>query len=86
MREPWQIEQGERCPCRGSDEYCPCQNTRFRNPGEQLGDHNLRRVRDWFAAHLCGTRVECAEALGLSVMAVSRHTKTIRAEWRTTES
>lgn len=26
MRENWQIEQGGKCPCGGSDEYCPCQN------------------------------------------------------------
>lgn len=25
-REQWQIEQGERCGCKGSDEMCPCQN------------------------------------------------------------
>ena len=22
----WQAEQAQRCPCRGSDEYCGCQN------------------------------------------------------------
>lgn len=29
-REAWQIAQGARCPCRGHDEMCPCQNARFR--------------------------------------------------------
>lgn len=26
MRSEWQVEQGSRCPCGGSDEFCPCQN------------------------------------------------------------
>lgn len=26
MRAQWQIDQGKRCGCGGSDEYCPCQN------------------------------------------------------------
>ena len=81
-RAAWQIEQAEHCPCGGSDEYCPCQRVQFRNPGEQRGHHNLQKVREWFFTHLCGTQAECAEDLGLSVMAVSRHVKTIRAEWR----
>ena len=25
-REEWQIEQGNRCGCKGSDEWCGCQN------------------------------------------------------------
>lgn len=25
-RQPWQIEQGNRCGCRGSDDLCACQN------------------------------------------------------------
>lgn len=24
-----QKARGEKCPCRGSDEYCPCQNVVF---------------------------------------------------------
>jgi len=28
-RSPWQIEQGKKCSCRGSDDYCPCQNVDF---------------------------------------------------------
>lgn len=55
---------------------------RYRNPGEALGDLNRATVRRWFRDHLCGTQRECAEALGLSVMAVNRHVKAIRAEWR----
>lgn len=54
----------------------------YRNPGEAIGDLNRARVRRWFREHLCGTQRECAEALGLSVMAVNRHANTIRAEWR----
>lgn len=26
MREQWQIDQGEKCGCSGTDEYCGCQN------------------------------------------------------------
>jgi hypothetical protein len=25
-REPWQIEQGARCGCKGTDDMCSCQN------------------------------------------------------------
>ncbi len=28
----WQIEQGSRCPCKGHDEYCPCQNVDESDP------------------------------------------------------
>lgn len=48
----------------------------------ELGRENLAAVREWFVSHLCGTQVECARALGLSVMAVNRHVRTIRAEWK----
>ena len=41
MREQWQIDQGNRCPCRGSDEYCVCQN---RYPGD--GD----LTEEWLAS------------------------------------
>lgn len=54
----------------------------YRNPGEALGDLNRAAVRRWFRTHLCGTQRECATALGLSPMAVSRHVRSIRAEWR----
>lgn len=46
-----------------------------------LGRENLAAVREYFSSHLCATNRECAAALGLSVMAVGRHVKTIRAEW-----
>lgn len=46
------------------------------------GQDNLSAVRAWFESHLCGTQVECARALGLSAMAVNRHAKKIREEWR----
>lgn len=52
-----------------------------RNPGEELGMFNLERVRRWYQAHLGGKQRECAEALGLSIFAVSRHVKTLRDEW-----
>lgn len=52
-------------------------------PGHEIGRENLEAVREFFAAHLCATQAECARALGLSVMAVNRHVRTIRSEWRT---
>lgn len=47
----------------------------------ELGRANLERVRTYFREHLCATNRECAQALGLGVMAVGRHVATIRAEW-----
>lgn len=52
------------------------------NPGHLEGLKNLRNVRRFFEAHLCATQAECAKALGLSVMAVNRHVRAIRSEWR----
>lgn len=48
----------------------------------KLGQENLEAVRMFFKKHLCATQRECADALGISVMAVNRHVRTIRAEWR----
>lgn len=28
-RSEWQEENAKRCGCRGSDDYCPCQNDEF---------------------------------------------------------
>mgnify|MGYP005991744597 CR=1 FL=1 len=56
----------------------------YRNPGEAIGALNRAKVQRWFLSHLCGTQRECADALGLSVIAVGRHVKSIRAEWRGT--
>lgn len=46
----------------------------------EVGKKNLTAVRAYFASHLCATQRECSKALGLDVMAVNRHVKTIRAE------
>ncbi|QWY83754.1 hypothetical protein [Rhizobium phage RHph_X3_15] len=48
----------------------------------EVGRTNLDRVRQFFQTHLCATQRECAEELNLSLMAVNRHVKTIRAEWK----
>lgn len=48
----------------------------------ELGEENRDAVREWFRLHLCGTQRECAKDLGLSDMAVNRHVRAIRAEWR----
>ncbi len=46
-----------------------------------LGRRNTARVREWFAAHMGATNIECAAALGLSNGAVGRHVQIIRQEW-----
>lgn len=46
MREGWQIEQGSRCPCGGSDDYCGCQNER---PGDKLPSSD--ELLDWMTYH-----------------------------------
>jgi DNA invertase Pin-like site-specific DNA recombinase len=48
----------------------------------ELGEENREAVRRFFQQHLCATQVECAAALGLSAMAVNRHVRSIRAEWK----
>lgn len=48
----------------------------------ERGEANQEAVRRFFAEHLCATQSECAKALGLSPMAVNRHVKAIRAQWR----
>ena len=50
-------------------------------PGEIIGARNRERVRQWLVSHPGGTQGECAAALGLSGMAVSRHVQRIRASW-----
>ena len=51
------------------------------SPGEIIGAQNRARVRQWLVSHPGGTQTECAQALGLSGMAVGRHVKRIRMEW-----
>lgn len=48
----------------------------------ELGEDNREAVQNWFMNHLCGTQRECAKDLNISTMAVNRHVKTIRAQWR----
>lgn len=48
----------------------------------ELGEENYIRVLAFMQTHLCATQRECAEALGLSVMAVNRHVKRIRENWK----
>lgn len=48
----------------------------------ELGAKNRVAVRRWFETHLCGTQSECASELGLSPMAVNRHVRAIRSEWK----
>lgn len=46
-----------------------------------IGQYNREAVRKFFLTHVGCTNVECAAVLGISVMAVGRHIKTIRREW-----
>lgn len=48
----------------------------------ELGARNMARVEEWQRSHPWGTQSECAADLGLSIMAVNRHVKTLRDEWR----
>lgn len=84
LRQAWQQAQGRLCGCRGTDEYCPCQNVvqpPHPAPGYQIGHDNREAVRTYFLSHVGCTNTECAAFLGLSVMAVGRHIKTLRREW-----
>lgn len=54
----------------------------WRSPGAKIGHENREAVRAYFADHIGCTSGECAKVLGLSVMAVGRHIKTLRQEWR----
>lgn len=56
------------------------------HPNVELGAANLEAVRTFFATHLCASQVDCVKALGLSPMAVNRHVKTIRSEWKNSEA
>lgn len=55
------------------------QNQRGR-VGKELGDQNKARCLQWWAEHPFGRLKECAQDLGLSTVAVSRHAKAIRSE------
>ena len=50
----------------------------------EAGRTNRACVLVWQLKHPWGTQTECAKALGLSPMAVNRHVKAIREEWRLT--
>lgn len=61
----WQREQGARCGCRGTDEYCGCQNVRqgdrakFNGTPEQLMN-SLREAerRGGMMGAICGAAAE----------------------------
>lgn len=56
-REPWQIEQGARCGCRGSDDMCCCQNV---NPWPApVIDWQTRAIQA--EAALAAIRIECEQ-------------------------
>lgn len=48
----------------------------------ELGKKNREAVREWFRTHPGGLQSECAADLKISVMAVNRHVKAIRREWK----
>lgn len=47
----------------------------------RVGEANTQRVLAWLLSHPGGTNRECAEAVGLTEMAIGRHVKKIRAMW-----
>jgi len=52
-----------------------------KHPAVVVSEANRKAIRKYFREHLGCTNVECADALGLSVVAVGRHVRRIRAEW-----
>jgi hypothetical protein len=54
----------------------------IRTSQQELAAHNLRRVREYFATHICATQRECAAALRLSIMEINQHVYEIRREWK----
>jgi len=65
-RSKWQIEQGARCGCRGSDDYCPCQNVENCKRGGDEGSQSrseqnpsveVERLRE--ALELAEGRLRC---------------------------
>lgn len=61
MTEPWQVEQGKRCGCNGTDEWCGCQNVR-------QGDERTSKFKG-SATQLCNALRE-AERRGGAVGAI----------------
>jgi hypothetical protein len=62
--------------------YCTaCGWEEGEGPGREIGRTNREAVRAYFLSHVGVTNTEVAAALGLSVTAVGRHVKTLRAEW-----
>ena len=50
------------------------------------GRINRMAITQWGRTHPFGTQQECARDLNLSLMAVNRHVKAIREEWRLTDA
>ena len=52
----------------------------------EAGKINRLAVEQWAITHPWGEQQECARDLNLSLMAVNRHVKAIREEWRLTDA
>ncbi len=50
MRSLWQIQQGKKCSCEGSDEYCPCQNV-SPEQAKQARSTQPDALLDWMTYH-----------------------------------
>lgn len=65
MREQWQIDQGAKCGCKGTDEYCPCQNV---SPDQriklQMQTDDLQARAENAEADLKSLRYRLDQALG----------------------
>lgn len=48
----------------------------------EIGEENRARVYRYFLENPCHRNKDAAETLGLSVMAVGRHARSIRDGWR----
>ncbi len=52
----------------------------------EAGKVNRLAIKQWAIIHPWGEQQECSRDLNLSLMAVNRHVKAIREEWRLTEA
>lgn len=48
---PWQIEQAKRCPCRGSDDMCECQNVIWADRDAERAEQAALKVSIIAQAH-----------------------------------
>lgn len=53
MREQWQIDQGNACPCKGADDMCPCQNSKKVNKAATQIRENGKMRKIMYCCEYC---------------------------------